>query len=179
VVLLRHAEKPHDDVLGIDEQGREDARSLSVRGWQRAGALLRWLLPAEGPPPFGEPAGLWAAGPTATHPSRRPPLTLAPLARHLGLPVDTSLDVEDLEAVAVALLATEGTALASWRHDDLPALAQALARLVGCDAAAVPAQWPSEVFDAAWVFERGPEGRWGFRAVAQRLLDCDRERIDV
>ena len=43
VMLLRHAEKP-DPALGerpVDTLGVGDENSLSVRAWQRAGALVR------------------------------------------------------------------------------------------------------------------------------------------
>lgn len=173
VVLLRHAEKPEGDQRGVDERGHEDAGALSVRGWQRAGALVRWLVPLHRPAPFGLPAGLWAAPSTPAHPSRRPALTLMPLGQWLSEPVRTELDVHDLDAAAAALLAEPGTQVVSWRHDDLPALAVAIARRVGVSAVGVPPQWPRDCFDQAWVFERQPTPPWLFGSVAQQLLDGD------
>jgi hypothetical protein len=175
IVLMRHAEKPEGEQHGVDERGHEDAQALSVRGWQRAGALVRWLVPLYRPAPFGLPAGLWAAASTPAHPSHRPALTLAPLARLLSEPVRLDLDPHDLEAAAATLLAQPGTQVVSWRHDDLPALAVAIARRVGVNTASVPAQWPADCFDQAWVFERQPAPPWLLGSVAQQLLDGDAE----
>jgi hypothetical protein len=178
VLLLRHAEKAKAGQRNVDEQGHEDPHALSVRGWQRAGAWVRWLAPAEGPAPFGRPQRLFAAAPAPAHPSRRPELSLAPLARALSLPVNTGLDLNDLDAAAAGLLApAQGSVVACWRHDDLPALARALARRLGCGEAAIPQQWPDEVYDTAWLFERVHDGAWRFGVVAQRLLDGDREHV--
>ena len=45
VMLIRHAEKPNETVQGVNEAGRADPDQLSVRGWQRAGALIRFFAP--------------------------------------------------------------------------------------------------------------------------------------
>ena len=50
VMLIRHAEKPDGtgNVMGVSELGLPHPRQLSVRGWQRAGALVRFFAPAGG-----------------------------------------------------------------------------------------------------------------------------------
>jgi broad specificity phosphatase PhoE len=47
ILLLRHAEKPKgaDGRHGFTPEGQEDGKSLSIRGWQRAGALAALLAP--------------------------------------------------------------------------------------------------------------------------------------
>ena len=42
ILLIRHAEKPDDSDSGpgLTSDGRDDPKSLTVRGWQRAGALV-------------------------------------------------------------------------------------------------------------------------------------------
>src|SRR5262249_5826382 len=39
ILVIRHAEKPEGDDLGVDQKGNPTPESLIVRGWQRAGAL--------------------------------------------------------------------------------------------------------------------------------------------
>ncbi|HET9645340.1 MAG TPA: phosphoglycerate mutase family protein [Burkholderiaceae bacterium] len=174
VVLLRHAEKPDDVSHGVDEQGRRDEHSLTVRGWQRAGALVRWLAPSDAQSPFGRPAAVWAAPATGPHPSHRPELTVTPLARYLNLSVNSAMSVGDHDAAASAVLADALPAVVSWRHDDLPELARTFASRMGADPNAIPSDWPEERFDLAWVFERNERGIWSFRQVPQCLLEGDR-----
>jgi len=47
IMIIRHAEKPeHHGPRGVDENGNEDKESLTVRGWQRAGALVQFFGPS-------------------------------------------------------------------------------------------------------------------------------------
>jgi hypothetical protein len=175
-LLMRHAEKPdaRAGIGGVDEQGRADPRALSVRGWQRAGALARWLAPADAAAPFGRPAVLRSASTTAVNKSRRPMLTLLPLAQRLGLAtVQDDLDSNDPEAAADALAGASGTVVVAWRQDTLPALAAALAARLGADAGAIPSAWPEDRFDAVWLFERDATGAWRFRQCLPQLLGGD------
>lgn len=75
IILIRHAEKPvtEQGILGVDELGNPDRRSLSVRGWQRAGALARFFAPLHGAYAHGtieRPDALFAASPRSK--SERP-----------------------------------------------------------------------------------------------------------
>ncbi|TFY98617.1 hypothetical protein [Ramlibacter rhizophilus] len=174
IVLLRHAEKPDParGIGGVDERGAADDRSLSVRGWQRAGALSRWLAPAEAPGPFGEAAACWAAGTSAVHTSLRPVQTLVPLARRLGLGLRDDLDSDEPDGAAAQMPVAGGTLVVAWRQDSLPALARSVAARLGAPAS-IPPQWPADCFDLLWVF-RPHAGGWRFEQHPQRLLDGDR-----
>ena len=46
ITCMRHGEKPdkHGDETGVDARGAPDPRGLTPRGWQRAGALVRWIV---------------------------------------------------------------------------------------------------------------------------------------
>jgi hypothetical protein len=48
--MMRHAEKPEKDseVNGVDATGQEDGKSLTPRGWQRAGVWCELFVPSLG-----------------------------------------------------------------------------------------------------------------------------------
>lgn len=171
VMLIRHAEEPDPDTgdLGVDERGCPDADALSVRGWQRAGALVRLFVPRKGfgaVPHLAVPAALFAANDPGK--SSRPLCTLQPLGRLLGLPVDTRFGSENDVAPLLAALGTcQGPVLLAWRHRSIASLAQALA-----GPGRAPERWEAGRYDLVWVFEqRG--GAWHFINVPQRLLPGD------
>jgi hypothetical protein len=177
LILMRHAEKPDADIgsQGVDELGRHDPQALSVRGWQRAGALVRLLAPADvAHAVLPRPTALCAAAPSRRHPSRRPALTLQPLANELDLPINQSCGADDEPAaVAQALLAEAGVILVSWRHDELPSLARALAVAAAPDLVAhIPPEWPDDRYDLLWLLDRRG-GAWRFRQQPQLLLPGD------
>jgi hypothetical protein len=47
IMVIRHAEKPDKQagMSGISKVGEPDKDDLTVRGWQRAGALVRFFNP--------------------------------------------------------------------------------------------------------------------------------------
>jgi hypothetical protein len=170
-MLIRHAEKPQAGSEGVNPAGRPDDGSLSVPGWRRAGALVpyfasladridgQWIC---------RPQHIFAARPTAQHPSTRPADTVQPLADALGLAVDQRWSDEDeLDGVGEALRSFETPVLVCWRHDPLPALARAIFRGAG-----VPGSWPEDRFDIIWSI-RCDGGRWSFLQLPQRLLAGD------
>lgn len=171
LMLIRHAEKPDraSGVRGVDEQGHEDEQALSVRGWQRAGALVR-LFGGHGSrgmvSPLAVPGAVFAA--TDAGRSRRPLCTVQPLARALGLRVDTRFGSEQDPAALLRALSDCGApVLLCWRHQALGPLAQALA-----GPGRAPAQWDAARCDLVWVLRRQGD-TWGFSEVPQRLLDGD------
>jgi hypothetical protein len=50
IMIIRHAERPPDDgsANGVTLAGAQAPEELIVRGWQRAGALVRLFAPAGG-----------------------------------------------------------------------------------------------------------------------------------
>jgi hypothetical protein len=166
IILLRHAEKPSPDgrIRGVDIGGRLDENELSVRGWQRAGALARFFSPGGGD--LGVPDALFAGGPTAERPSRRSVSTLEPLARRLGMDLDLSFRRGRETELAAALERRDGLSLVAWDHRGLCRIAQAL---IGDRA---PQRWPESSFDQFWIFTR--EGAdWQFEQRPQQLLGGD------
>ena len=59
IYLIRHAEKPKDGCKGVDENGAADDKSLTPRGWRRAGAWAVYFGPNGQLPP---PQHLYACG---------------------------------------------------------------------------------------------------------------------
>jgi hypothetical protein len=177
LMLIRHAEKPQGDERGVDLLGHEDANSLSIVGWQRAGALVPLFLPtnpnALASSHLRAPRHLFAARPTDDLPSTRPRDTLRPLAQALGLPIDERFATDDPHHAAAILKSLEQPALVCWRREFLPALADAV---LGIPEA--PGHWPEDCFDLIWVLER-VRARWHLVQVPQRLLAGDRTRALV
>ena len=171
IMLIRHAEKPQDGEQAVNSVGQPDERSLSVTGWMRAGALVRYFAmpePRNGHSRIVRPVHLLAARATDTRPSTRPSDTLQPLAQALGLKVDESWSSEDpLPELAAQLRQLQGPVLVCWRHDTLPALAnELLQRAEG------PERWPQHCFDMVWVIEQELLSRT-LAQVPQRLLPGD------
>jgi hypothetical protein len=190
VMLIRHAEKPGEGraLLGVDETGRPDAAQLSVRGWQRAGALVRFFAPVAQEPRGGAlvrlfapvapdprqgiatPAAIFACRPQNGASSLRPLSTVSPLAALLGMTVNHDLGKNDEAALLNAVNAIPGAVLICWSHDPIPGIARKLAG----DLPAIPAKWPAKRYDLVWVLDRAGEG-WSFRQVGQLLLAGDAE----
>ena len=176
-LLIRHAEKPigGGPPFGVTDTGAADPESLTPRGWQRAGALVRWFGGQGGPAISGlpVPTHLFASRIAPGSSSRRPQQTLQPLAESLGLVVDATIRKPDIARLAAAILAIDGVVLVSWEHRLIPSLA---ATLTG-QPSLTPATWPDDRFDVVWVLERAAAGEpFGFRQVLQRLLAGDSDR---
>ncbi len=176
LMLIRHAEKG-DEAAGlraVNAQGVQDSGGLSVRGWQRAGALVRWLAPLDGhfaDERIARPTAIFAAAVSAAHPSARPRATVQPLADALHLHIDDSHAADaPAQRLLLALASLHGPVLLCWRHRELPAL---LAALTGnAPLPAVPAAWPEDRCDLLWLLD-DVHGRWHFDSVPQRLLPGD------
>jgi broad specificity phosphatase PhoE len=176
VMVIRHAEKPEPGILGIQEDGAPDKKSLTPRGWQRAGALVA-LFGAEAPRrPFARPTHLFAAGPDDQDPSQRPRETLTPLAKKLGLRVRDHFDKDRLADALAEVVGLDDAAvvLVSWEHKTL-AKYLSEGRLTPPIAIAnrVPDRWPDGRFDVVWMFERTSPTTYAFTAEPQLVLAGD------
>src|SRR3954469_20913317 len=95
IMLVRHAEKPSDNgsVRGVDENGSRDPNELTVRGWQRAGALVRFFAPPNGGfshPALATPETIFACAPNGHEEGSRSVHTVEPLAKFLNKTVNLS-----------------------------------------------------------------------------------------
>ena len=175
-MIIRHAEKHQDGSpdKGVSIEGIHTKHELTVRGWQRAGALVRFFAPVGGfapDAPISTPATIIASAATPQSPSRRAIRTVEMLAAAVGTTVDARFQEGEEAVVAAAALAGPSPVLISWHHSNIVPLAQAIAG----PAIKVPAKWPDDRFDLVWVFDRADEaGDWRFSQVPQLLFGHDR-----
>lgn len=173
ILFIRHAEKPDaSDGNGIEADGKADVESLTVRGWQRAGALARFFCPAEEKLAARlKPATVYAPGTGSSSRSKRSMQTVAPLIALLQSTSQVNYITTHLKDDGAALmkdvLAQSGIVLIAWEHKILPSLIPLIP-----DAPAVPAAWPEARFDMVWMLEREAE-KWTFSQVPQMLLAGD------
>ena len=177
VCLIRHAEKQlgAGPPLGVTADGRPDPRSLTPRGWQRAGALVTLFGPGRAPEAraaLPTPARLLASGVGPHSESRRPIETLQPLSERLGLTLDEPFLQDELDQLATAIRASEGHVLVAWEHKRIPLIAKSLSG----DAGTVPAVWPDDRYDVIWVLRPDPSspGVFGLTQIPEMLLAGDR-----
>ena len=89
IMIIRHAEKHQHGIhdRGVTEDGRPAHHELTVRGWQRAGALVSYFAPHNALPkdsPIQTPHSIFASNATKQSPSLRAMHTAGPLAAALG-----------------------------------------------------------------------------------------------
>lgn len=176
IMLIRHAEKPGDadPDHGVSPDGVHDRHALTVRGWQRAGALVRFfapLAPRDAGDAIATPGTIIASAATPDSRSLRAQQTVQPLADSLGLAVDAGRPDGEEAAVAAAARAARSPVLIAWHHHHLPALARAIGgAAIGC-----PRDWPDDRFDVVWVLDRpDADSPWRMVQVPQQLLAGDR-----
>jgi len=180
ILVIRHAEKPETaGDGGVDATGARDPRSLTSRGWQRAGVWAELFAPSYSQPQtLPRPTAIFASAP-ASHAevaagggskSRRPLETISPLAAKLGIKVDLHFAKGGEADLAKAISAIEGVVLVCWQHEDIAAIANALTpRPKG-----VPQNWPGHRFNLIFKFTRpGNASPWAFQQIVPVMLDGD------
>jgi broad specificity phosphatase PhoE len=170
VMVIRHGEKPEGKTHGVDAQGREDDSSLTRAGWERARRLVELFDPASGPVRSGlaRPAAIYAAGANDEGEGTRTRETVTPLARRLGIPLDTSYGKGEEEELVEHVLARPGPALISWQHGEIPVIAEAFPKVTPTP----PAKWPDDRFDVVWTFTKTADG-WHFAQIPQLVRPED------
>lgn len=121
ILVIRHAERPAD----------KNDHTLSPEGQQRAHALPPLFTVPR--PDLVRPSWIFASKGNTS--SLRMLQTAQPTANALGLPIDTSLDVENAVTSTAKLLVKQAQAgkvvLAVVEHGAIPALLKELAKLLG------------------------------------------------
>ncbi len=176
IMLIRHAERPSADksIRGVTQEGVKDKEELTVRGWQRAGALVRFFAPRDNHfvhPALARPEILFAckAGPAA--PSLRPQHSLLPLASLIEAELNRDYYEGQEKELVQKAVAARGTVLIAWKHNTMQVIANAI---LGNTSA--PQYWPLDRFDVVWVFDRRGNV-WTFTQVPQLLLAGDRPDV--
>lgn len=175
IMVIRHAEKPsnHPPIYGVTLEGERESESLSVRGWQRAGALASFFAPTDGrftDPSLALPQSLYASKPTRRSGSRRPVETITPLAEKLAIRININFPKLYPEEMLEEIFLCAGVVLVCWQQEYIPKIAN---YILG-DRTTAPQDWPDDRFDMVWVFDRDPAtARYIFKQVPQRLLMGD------
>ena len=175
IMIIRHAEKPADDgpITGVSQAGLQDPEELTVRGWQRSGALIRFFAPAKGlfaSSLLATPDVIFASGVAKHSKSLRPQHTVLALADFLGQQLDLSHTKGEEDLLVADALSKNGSILIAWEHEAIPAIAN---RITG-DSKTCPQKWTEDRFDLVWVFVRGSAAKhWSFEQVPQMLLPGD------
>jgi len=184
ILVIRHAEKPEPggETAGVDEEGGRDAKSLTPRGWQRAGAWTELFVPSLAVErPLPAPSAIFASAPStgqedvagaASSKSKRPLETISGLAAKLGVNVDLRFSKGQEAALASVISLVEGVVLVCWQHEDITTIARGL----GPISADVPGVWPSDRFNVMFRFDRpGRAASWTFSQVVPVMLDGDKQ----
>jgi hypothetical protein len=139
ILIFRHAEKPGNPAADVDDDGIH----LSPAGQIRAAALSVYI-----PTNFGKIDHLFAS--KLSRHSNRSVETITPLAKAIGLKIDSMHSDGDYSALAQAVLTdnryADRTILICWHHTHIPDLASAFGIVK-------PPEWPGHVFDRIWMID--------------------------
>lgn len=200
LMIIRHAEKPAKahpkrPPFGLTPEGVVDPESLTIRGWQRAGALAAFfgtslvVQPQLGA--IATPTVVYASA--VVHPhhqddntkvgsrSKRPQQTVTPLLEKLGQAVeaDFTFTKGQEQALVRSALACTGVVLICWEHKHIPLIGAAIPVDLTISESPPPS-WPLDAdgqsrYDVVWVFDLDTKTQqYSFRQVAQGLLMGDR-----
>ena len=162
IILIRHAEKEPPGTY------------LSLKGRQRAAALLPTFLGSPELLHYGPPAAIYVMKAGHKAPAVRWAQTAMPLADELNLPLQNQYNRRELEPLVQEIKESqeyEGKmVLICWSHGEMPELA----RLFG--AQKVPKKWPTDVFDRFWILTFKETGEVLFQNLPQKLLYGDSSR---
>ena len=197
IMIIRHAEKPPEPPaspppFGVTPDGTQDEHSLSVRGWQRAGALVSFFAaPRATPSSIRAPQFIYAvkvdaddenrhdaAGARIGTKGRRAQQTVAPIAEKLRstATLNFTFDKGDEAAMIASAMACSGVVLICWVHENIPRIASAIQVNA---VTPVPETWPTDAqrngrFDVVWLFEfDNTTGTYRFSHIPQELLAGD------
>lgn len=177
IVCLRHGEEPanaedkshpvDEDGWGLEPNGQVNRHCLTVRGWQRAGALAATEICGT----IGRGDDVSVLVPNYDSDSLRhvrPYHTVLPFALRRGIKPRCVCPADRVDLLAARLQDMTGTAVVCWKHDCLEDLVQ---RLTGS-----AAPWPDDRFDVLWLLQPAAHGgQMELSTRHQALLPFDKE----
>jgi hypothetical protein len=184
VFCLRHGEKPanaedesklpDDDAHGpgFDVRGHENRHALTIRGWQRAGALAATQLCGQlADPSLVEPIIFLVPRYTDddgddVSASHRPYQTVLALARRTDTFPNPTCQPDDTNHLRDLVKGHEGTVVVCWEHKQLRKLAKLLT------GEAKP-PWAGHEFDLIWRFTRDGADHYRLEMLPQDVLAPD------
>jgi hypothetical protein len=185
IYFIRHAEKPNEQWPGpgLTDEGTPDAKSLVIRGWQRAGAWAALFGAGLEQADYLAPEAVFAAkpgdGPQNEDASRRPYETVLPLVARLRLEkkqFNASIKQNQAMQLVAAVQQLSGVVLVCWEHK---ALAKDILPLIPLkdNSPPVPTKWNDDRFDVVLRFDRAVDDtRFTFRELYPRLLSGDSDK---
>lgn len=174
-MLLRHAEKPAKDgaPFGVTRKGLRSKEALTVRGWQRAGALANLFAPAHGyfqHESLATPQFLYASKPVLRKGSRRSLQTITPLGEKLAIKINSEFQRAEFEKMLADAFSRNGVVLICWQREYIPAIAS----LILGNNTTAPADWPEDRYDMIWIFDLDRSScTYTFTQAPQELLNGD------
>ena len=130
ILIIRHAEKPGEIWLGpgLTREGKEDDKSLIIRGWERAGAWAALFGTPLGAESYPKPSAIYAADPEASldETSQRPFQTVIPLSERLAITPITTYSVGQEAQLVSEILHSSGVVLICFEHKAITELHQVL-----------------------------------------------------
>jgi hypothetical protein len=151
IVLIRHAEKPAND-LG----------QLTFQGLNRALALPDVLIGKYGKADyvFAPSTQKELIRDGVKYSYIRALITIEPTAIRLGVPVNARLDRDEIEALQKELLSpaySHALIFVAWEHLRLDTLVKNMMKALGGDPKAVP-EWPEKDYDSIFVLKIRTDG---------------------
>lgn len=170
ILCLRHAEEPAKPVdahgPGFDANGRNDS-ALSIRGWQRAGALAATELCHLLEGTSRDRVAIFVPDYDGEPERHRSHQTVVPLSQRLGVEIRHPCNKEEVEKLQEAVLQHDGVAVVCWQHAGLARFARALIDDPGLE-------WPAGRYDLIWDLRPdGSDGTYTCDRIAQKLLADD------
>jgi hypothetical protein len=174
-MIIRHGEKPANSgfPVGVTHHGKKDEESLSIRGWQRAGALAVLFAPSHGQlqnAALVTPSHMFAPGIGKHSNSKRSAQVISVLADKLGIEIETKYLKGEESKVAKKAMKAGGTVLIAWEHTNIHLIAN---KIMGGDY--VPQEWPGDRYDIIYVFDYDEvTDSYVFSQVPQMVISGDK-----
>jgi len=171
-MIIRHGEKPDKNTKAMRKSGEIDKNYLTVKGWQRAGALTHVFNAFNSG--LGNPHHIFACD-KSKH-SQRAVDTVKPLSKLLAVKVRTDVERDQEKKLAKIVDALGGIVLISWEHQCIAKIVKHLTN------EPFPTTWPDDRFDMVYVLDliEGQEDssdeslrKYSFTQIPQMALHTD------